>query len=439
MMRTAGRDGSRLLAAILLISTLGGCAGGPPPSLGARDLEDMEPAQLMRLGDRFRNAGEPATALRFYTQAAERLPDSPAPLVAIGDLQLGAGRLAPAKEAYDRARRLAPEHAPALIGLAQADIAAGQPDAALAVLDELEAQSPQNEAALRLHNARGVALDLLGRHIDARGSYALALEASPNDEDVMNNLALSLAVGGEHAAALDILRELDARGGGSQTAARENMALVVAMTGRPDDAVSLASTVLPEKTAAGNRPFYDRLDELEGRALARAVFLGELPTAPTTLAGTVESAAPPDPDTREDTAERKAPRQSGEPERPDEQEPETKPTRVDEPEPPVRETTESQDTAAALYHLQLGAFKEHERLSRHWSVIAGQPGFEALSPFETSVTLDDGSVIHRLLAGPVEGYSAADALCRSLAPDHACVVLPRASEAKPLDIEPAGR
>lgn len=432
MTRAACRHGLRVFLASLLVSTLLGCASGGPPDFGARDLEDMEPAQLMRLGDRFRNAGEPATALRFYTQAAERMPDSPAPLVAIGDLQLGFGQIEPAREAYNRARALVTGHAPALIGLAQAEIASGRPEAAIAALDELEMQAPENDSASRLHNARGVALDLLGRHMDARRSYALALDASPNDPDVMNNLALSLGVSGEHAAALDILRELDARGGENQAAVRENMALVVAMTGRPDDAVSLASTVLARETAAGNRPFYARLDELEGRALARAVFLGELPPAETALADTSESAPSPVPDMQEQTTDRKQIAKSSE------DEPQPEPELRQEPElqaePPAPETTEEQADTPAMYHLQLGAFRDRARLLRQWSAIADLPGFSALSPLEASVTLDDGSVMHRLLAGPIEGYSAAVRLCRSLAPDHACVVLPEMEDTKPLDL-----
>lgn len=464
-----GAKGLRFLVTGLLPALLVGCAGDPPARPGARDLAELEPAQLMRLGNQFRQAGELTTAMRFYSQAADRTPDAAEPLVAIGDLQLSTGRIEAARQAFERALDRAPGHAPALSGLARAEIAADRPQAALDALADLDLSTGTDP---RPHNARGVALDLLGHHSEARASYALALEAAPEDPDVLSNLALSLAVGGDHAAALEILRDLEAGTPENRALVRENMALVVAMTGRPDDAVSLAATVLPQSTAVSNRPFYDRLDELEGRDLARAVFRGKLPE-PQGLAAAEESTptAPNDvPPPKKNSASESpaAPERTADVEMSDDDAAPAETVLADPPEtmsqvnapersdadptsqtmpaetPDAISTVEEEESEAARspsaetatgYHLQLGAFQDREGLFRQWDMAKEHDAFDGIAPLEMAVTDDEGTMMHRLLVGPVEGYAAATQICEAVAEVLDCVVLPLQPEAKPLTME----
>ena len=60
------------------------------------------------------------------------------------------------------------------------------------------------------HRKRGVALDLLERHVDAQACYRAVLASTPRHVSARNNLALSLALSGQFAEALDIYRDASA-------------------------------------------------------------------------------------------------------------------------------------------------------------------------------------------------------------------------------------
>jgi Flp pilus assembly protein TadD len=69
----------------------------------------------------------------------------------------------------------------------------GQPQQALALFDEHLRWSRADAKSL---NGRGIALDMLGRHAEARAAYRTAQAADPQNAVITGNLALSLMLTG---------------------------------------------------------------------------------------------------------------------------------------------------------------------------------------------------------------------------------------------------
>ena len=111
-------------------------------------------------------------------------------------------------------------------------------------------------------NGRGVALDLLGQHVEAQRSYRTALAANPADIPTANNLALSLMLDGRAPEAVTILAALARRGGApprvavnlglAQAANGDRNAAQTTLSGRmaSEDLDSLAVTIGTARSAA---------------------------------------------------------------------------------------------------------------------------------------------------------------------------------------------
>jgi len=87
----------------------------------------------------------------------------------------------------------------------------------------------------RLWSLKGAALDQMEEYDAARQNYNRALQITPNDPNVLTNLGLSYALSGDLRSAETWLRRAAAmpESGGS---ARENLAMVLQLQGRTDEA-----------------------------------------------------------------------------------------------------------------------------------------------------------------------------------------------------------
>jgi Flp pilus assembly protein TadD len=131
-------------------------------------------------------------------------------------------------------------------GRALAD--AGQYAQALDALGR--AHTPDNPD-WRILNTQGAVLDQLGRHAEARRHYEAALKVVPGDSSVLSNLGLSYALTKDLKLAEKTLREAAARPDASPRV-RQNLALVVGLQGRFDEAERIASADLPPPEAEAN-------------------------------------------------------------------------------------------------------------------------------------------------------------------------------------------
>ena len=248
----------------LLAATLVGCkttgsvdvtgsVGSPP---GARsDAEWRSEAQA--LGDKFRsNPRDPDVAIR-YAQALR-----------------ATGQRAQAAAVLETAALHHPNHKPLLgaFGRALADI--GNFKQALEVL--ARAHSP-DQPDWRILSVQGAVLDQMGRHEEAQRYYASALRIVPDEPSVLSNLGLSYALSKDLKRAEETLRRAAERGG-SDKRVRQNLALVVGLQGRFQEAETIAKADLPPEEAAANVAYLRRMTAQNS-------------TAPTNLKKTLRSRA----------------------------------------------------------------------------------------------------------------------------------------------------
>jgi Flp pilus assembly protein TadD len=131
-------------------------------------------------------------------------------------------------------------------GRALADV--GNYPQALEVLNR--AHSP-DQPDWRILSVQGVVLDQMGRTDEARRYYASALRIAPEEPSVLSNLGLSYALSKDLVQAESTLRRAVGRPGANPRV-RQNLALVVGLQGRFEEAEKIVRSDLPQDEAAAN-------------------------------------------------------------------------------------------------------------------------------------------------------------------------------------------
>jgi Flp pilus assembly protein TadD len=182
---------------------------------GARYRADArDPEAAIRYAHALRHLGQRAQAVAVLEQASMHNPRNTAVLGAYGRALADVGQYGQALEVLNRA------HSP------------DQPD-------------------WRILSAQGAVLDQLGRPDEARRYYASALRLAPDEPSVLSNLGLSYALSKDLPQAEQTLRRAVDRPG-AHPRARQNLALVVGLQGRFEDAEKIARADLPAEEAAAN-------------------------------------------------------------------------------------------------------------------------------------------------------------------------------------------
>jgi Flp pilus assembly protein TadD len=179
--------------------------------------------------------GDNQAAVGFFGRADEVFPSSPLPQAGMGAAMVADGDAYGAMRYFDRATQLGAT--PTMIG-----------------------------------SDRGLAYDLMGRHSDAQADYRAALVGNDADE-ARRRLALSLAITGNKAAALETLAPLVARG---DKGAYRNRALVLALSGDLEGARRSLDLMMPGSSVQ-MAPFFAKLPSLRSDQKAAAVNLGIFP------------------------------------------------------------------------------------------------------------------------------------------------------------------
>jgi Flp pilus assembly protein TadD len=133
------------------------------------------------------------------------------------------------------------------VNYAKALSAAGRYDQALSVItDAIQPDAPDWNALL----VKGAVLDQMGRNDEARATYQQAMLIAPNEPSLEANLGLSYAMTNDLGQAESYLRTaVGMRGATSKV--RQNLALVVGLEGRFDEARALfAAELAPDQVEA---------------------------------------------------------------------------------------------------------------------------------------------------------------------------------------------
>lgn len=103
-------------------------------------------------------------------------------------------------------------------------------------------------------SVRGAILDQMGEHALARQAYTQALLLAPNQPSLHANLGLSYAMTNELTQAETHLRQAVTLPGAS-TRVRQNLALVIGLQGRFDEARALYAAELPPEAVEANMSY----------------------------------------------------------------------------------------------------------------------------------------------------------------------------------------
>lgn len=231
----------RALRAVLMCGAvaLSGCstmnphrlmAARPAPSI-ATPMVPQTVTNAARASTAYEHDPKSASAAIAYARALRQFGNNPG-----------------AAEVLARAVQYHPDNGELLGEYAKALTASGQNEAALPVFASAE---KLDKSDWSLFSAEGIALDQLGRHGQARDRYEVALKLSPENPDVLCNLAFSYTLSGDLTEAEVILRKAVKQRDAS-VQARQNLAMVVGLQGRFTEAQALSRTDLDVATADHN-------------------------------------------------------------------------------------------------------------------------------------------------------------------------------------------
>lgn len=125
---------------------------------------------------------------------------------------------------------------------------AGQFKKALGVIQRAQRD---DQPDWKLYSAEGTIHDQLGRPAEARAAYSKALAIEANEPSVLSNLGMSHLLTGDLKSSEQYLRQAVSRPG-ADSQVRQNLALVVGLQGRFDEAERIASAELSPAEAREN-------------------------------------------------------------------------------------------------------------------------------------------------------------------------------------------
>jgi Flp pilus assembly protein TadD len=266
-------DAVAAVALVLGLAALTGCEGATvrldPLATDGRDGGGKPAgyATLMRIGAAAHAGGDLATSVGLFRRAAAVDPRAAAPFVAAGNTLIEMGEVNEAIVAYNSALARNERDPEALRGLARAYLMTGKPELAGQPLAVAYRDTPNDPKLLQLI---GVAGDFAGQHAAAQARYRRGLELMPGDPGLSLNLALSLALTGDYAEAIGILRPI-AMAVTASPRERQTLALIYGLAGDDREAGRLARLDLDAQAAQRNLAYYDTLRRLPADARARAI------------------------------------------------------------------------------------------------------------------------------------------------------------------------
>jgi Flp pilus assembly protein TadD len=228
--------------------------------------ENKGPAKveaLIRVAASTAAAGDHGTAIGLFRRAHELEPYRVEPLVGLGKALAALAHYSEAADAFRQAIKasqhleskdqspLLPE---AMHGLGNALIAMNQPKAAITQFEE----AMKKDERARTYNGIGVAYDMLGQHAAAQAYYRAGLDLNPADLGMKNNLGLSLALTGDFANGIELLRET-ASNPSATSRYRLNLALAYGLAGDKEAAARVARIDLDEESVKSNLAYYETL------------------------------------------------------------------------------------------------------------------------------------------------------------------------------------
>ena len=191
---------------------------------------------------------DPLSRSVFWTEQAELDPMDPVAGVKAAQAMRELGRYQEAAEMAERVLLVQPGNIEAMLEVGRGHIARGQAFYGVSALERARDARPEDWRAWSL---LGTAYEQVRRSQDAQAAWAQALVLSPDNPDVLTNMAMSAMTRGDAAAAEPLLRRAAAQPGASLKV-RLNLAMVLGLTGKIGEAEQLLRRDLPPDAADRN-------------------------------------------------------------------------------------------------------------------------------------------------------------------------------------------
>lgn len=237
---TSGRRFLKASLALMLAAGVAGCANknmttGSITRASGKSVEQMSTQELQgaanALGEAFaRNPKDKQTALR-YANVLQMNGRSDQALAVMRQLAIGYPKDREVLAAYGKALAAAGQFEPALDAVRRA-------------------QTPEYPD-WKLVSAEAAILDQLGQAAEARELYRRALDIKPNEPSILSNLGMSYVLEGDLRTAETYMRSA-AQQPGADSRVRQNLALVVGLQGRFEEAEQIARQEMSSEQAQAN-------------------------------------------------------------------------------------------------------------------------------------------------------------------------------------------
>lgn len=260
---------TKIFCCAAALALLWGCETPPPETVAKPSVKNDMP-----VGNFFRTAATRSqdifdyrSAAKYYQNLYNRDADDMQALLGLVRNLRYVGSAGQSLALLDEAMPRHPDIFALRAEFAKALVASGLAEEAVDVLTGLLEEVPDDWELL---SALGIAYDLNNDPGQAERAYLAALEVTPENTSVINNLALSLALSGKIDEGIAILEETTA-GRFSTPHIRQNLALMYAMKGDIQSARRLAEQDLPKDVVENNIVYYERLYARRGGGQAVGV------------------------------------------------------------------------------------------------------------------------------------------------------------------------
>ncbi|WP_181905516.1 tetratricopeptide repeat protein [Aestuariispira insulae] len=225
----------------------------PGPDLPTSGLESELFQTRLNLAEAAFKGGDNRTATEIYKRLLEDYPDQPEILLPLADTLVMSGDLISAESLYlDLERQDYEKKEAPYIGLGRIALKRLEPKIAQVHFQAAIQNAPDSYAAL---NGYAVALDMDGKHVDARNIYLHLIHIDPMRQEAHLNYGLSLIAQGKYQEAIDLLLQI-VRSDLDSTVARHNMALAYALMNDEASAKEILLLDLRETQLLENLCFY---------------------------------------------------------------------------------------------------------------------------------------------------------------------------------------
>ena len=223
------------------------------PALARQTAPQAEPAAAVRVpaGAEARAAydrADPLSRSVFWTEQAEIDPLDPVAGVKAAQAMRELGQHQEAAAMAERILLVQPDNVEAMLEAGRGHIARGQAFYGISALERARDARP---ADWRAWSLLGTAYEQVRRSADAQTAWAEALRLSPDNPDVLTNMAMSAMTRGDTASAEPLLRRAAAQPGASLKV-RLNLAMALGLNGKMGEAEQMMRRDLPPEAADRN-------------------------------------------------------------------------------------------------------------------------------------------------------------------------------------------